>query len=360
MTMRDTRGIRGDDGALYVPGRGPLHTRRPMPEKVPVARADLVAQGMGWRKIDRLYVPSGPGMLVPRDTVGAGLPTGEDAGPFRHDIVTRARSQVRPDGEAVVGFWAALAGHGLPRWADTEPVVLHVGSRSRGSLVADVAARTPLLATLRPRPADLPTTRPDPCCPYLQVVTAPVATAQCLTTVIAGKKAWHAPEVPGLDRRTVNGVQLLDAVLQCTVLSPDDLLSGAANRVRRDRMERLIALADDGAQSPRETVLRLMVRDSLPPGFTWSSQVPVAVSEEWWGTRSTVPDLACEDLKVALYYDGGHHGTGEQKSTDFDLFQRLRDLGWEPVRIDKALMKKYVTMMETVDNAVLRAYRRYG
>lgn len=350
----------GDDGALYVPGRGPLHTRRQMPETVPVTRAGLVAQGMGWRKIDRLYVPSGPGMLVPRDTVGAGLPTGEDAGPFRHDIVTRARSQIRPDGEAVVGFWAALAGHGLPRWADTEPVVLHVGARSRGSLSGTVAGRTPLLATLRPRPADLLTTRPDPCCPQLQVVTAPVATAQCLATVIAGKKAWHAPEVPGLDRRTVNGVQLLDAVLQCTVLSPDDLLSGAANRVRRDRMERLIALADDGAQSPRETVLRLMVRDSLPPGFTWSSQVPVAVSEEWWGTRSTVPDLACEDLKVALYYDGGHHGTGEQKSTDFDLFQRLRDLGWEPVRIDKALMKKYVTMMETVDNAILRAYRRYG
>lgn len=351
-----------DDGdeTLYVPGRGPLHTRRRMPEALPVARADLVAQGMGWRKIDRLYVPTATGMLVPRGSVGSGLPSGESAGLFRHDIVTRARSLVHPDGNAVVGYWAALADHGLPRWADSEPVVLHVGDRSRGSLNCAVAGRTPLLATLRPVPADLQTDSPDPCCPHLRTVTAPVATAQCLAMLIAGKKTWHAPEIPGLDRRTVNSVQLLDAVLQCTFHSVDDLAAGAVHRVERRLMERLVSLADDGAQSPRETVLRLMVRNSLPEDFIWSSQVPVAVSEEWWGTRFTIPDLACEELKVALYYDGGHHGTEHQKSTDFDLFQRLRDLGWEPVRVDKELMKKYLTMMETIDNAVARAYRRYG
>lgn len=134
------------------------------------------------------------------------------------------------------------------------------------------------------------------------------------------------------------------------------ITAAARHRIDAAELKMLCALADPGfgAESPRETVLRLIVRDELPAGFSWSTQVAVDL-----GTTVTRPDIACPELKIALYYDGAHHAEGETTDTDFRLFQKLRDKRWEAVRVNSAAMKERTEMMENIRNAIGRATQRW-
>lgn len=217
--------------------------------------------------------------------------------------------------------------------------------------------------------------------PDLRCVDAATAAAQCLSTILRGRKTSWVPAVPGLTDREIRAIQFIDAFLQCTVLTTRQILAATRGKVDRRTMVHLLDLCDYGAQSPMETVMRLSVKDALPtpehPGTAgsavdatragharrphiWTSQVAVPLSD---GTvvddshreRRTTPDLACTSLRVALYYDGRHHDGDDQKGTDFRLFQKLRDLGWEVVRINRGLLRDREEMMRQVDAAIGRA-----
>ncbi|MCJ7857785.1 hypothetical protein [Corynebacterium kalidii] len=58
-----------------------------------------------------------------------------------------------------------------------------------------------------------------------------------------------------------------------------------------------------------------------------------------WKDR-TVLDLACPDLRVGLYYDGGTHAGAAQKTKDFVQIQELKDIGWDAVRADATLLRR--------------------
>ena len=143
---------------------------------------------------------------------------------------------------------------------------------------------------------------------------------------------------------------------QCTHLTAETVLAGARGIVCRWTLRRLLALTDYGAQSPMETVLRLVVRDALPAGHRWTSQVRVDLGKG----QSTVPDLACPELGVALYYDGRHHDGADQTDTDFMLFQRLKNAGWEALRVNRALLGDLEELVEQLQGAVLRAQAARG
>lgn len=128
----------------------------------------------------------------------------------------------------------------------------------------------------------------------------------------------------------------------------------------------LLALGDTGAQSPMETIMRLIVRDELPSPCSWTSQVTISLEDgevldedeaRHFRSKKTTPDLACPDLRVALYYDGRHHTNAEQQETDFRLYQKLKTLGWEAVRINKDLIRDRDEMLEHVRHAVATALR---
>ncbi|MEY8566422.1 hypothetical protein [Corynebacterium sp.] len=337
------------DGRIR-PGRGPNFTRRVLPTRIPVLRTAELSRGTPRSAVDTWEKPVRRVVLPPlpegADTTSRLGPRGygDDPSPYPWDVVTRARALWLLTRDAVVGGWAAAALHGLPHWADNERVVL-LSTRTRrnntGTHGAVFRAFTPGTQTVSP----------DPAFPGMQVVTAATAAAQCLATILTGKKTWYVHRVPGMEDRHVRAVQFIDAMYQCTHLTAGTVLAGARGIVCRRTLKRLLALTDYGAQSPMETVLRLVVRDRLPDGCRWTSQVRIDLGKG----RSTVPDLACPELGVALYYDGRHHDAAGQTDTDFTLFQRLKNKDWEAVRVNRALLADLEELSEQLQGAVLRA-----
>lgn len=360
--------MQADREGRIPPGAGPLYTRRVLPSLVPVARKTLVAGGMSRSRIRASYAPVTRSLLLPRpvselpaghgiEGLGRAIATGrgDDPGAFLHDAVTRARAHAAENPSSMVGGWAALGIHGLPYWADAAPVLLHSRCSSPcGPGRTAVASRTPLRPVIRAWPKGVEPVYPDPVVPGLAVVPVEIAVAQCLASVLAQRHTWFTAGANGLRVADVRAVQLLDAVRQCTRLGEQELLAGCARRVDAAVAARLVALSDAGAQSPQETMLRLVVRDLLPSGYHWMSQVEVS-----WGHRAkdrTVLDLACPELGVGLYYDGGSHTGGAQRQKDFVQIQELRDKGWETVRADGTLLHgERGRFLTQVSNALARA-----
>jgi len=94
------------------------------------------------------------------------------------------------------------------------------------------------------------------------------------------------------------------------------------------RLREALALHDAGAQSPRETWLRLLVIGAgLPRPQT---QIPVVVN----GRPKYYLDMGWEDLKIAVEYDGDHHRTDRaQFARDITRLEELADLGWTVIRV---------------------------
>lgn len=339
-------------------GPGPEHTVRVYPEPVPVKRAELAGKHTR-TALKTAFRTLTKGVVVSR-TEEEGCPDefripAQDCGGFLVDIITRARAHWLLNTLTVIGYWGAAAYHGLPYWCDGAPVVLLHPTRASGNARSTVAARTPWTPVFRQRTAGLTTVCPDPRFPTLRVVTVDTAAAQCLHSLLSGTHGWKVPVVPGLTVREVRAVQFLDAMFQCSRLTCDDVRRGCRNLVDADLVDRLLTLADPGAQSPRETLLRLYARNLLPAGCSWTSQVTVLLDPENRPWKHLVADLACEELKIALFYDGSYHRAEERRSLDFHQVQRLRALGWEAVRVDAALMAEVATMTADMQDAVDRA-----
>lgn len=349
----------GENGSAQPPrprGRGPEYTWRVMPTVLPQVRAELKSSGTvtDWQLRHR-YTQVAPGVVVPA-AEGGHDPTAH--GGFGADCVTRswANHLIRPD--AVLGGWGAAEVHGLrPDWGDSAPVLLLQGTWKSGSETTASAVRRPLRPVIRPLPDDLRVLRPEPRFPELKVVLPGLAAAQCLRTILTGRHRWWVHDVPGMSWTEVRAVQFLDAFAQCTWVTRDEVLSAAAGLVNRRVLATLLEMSDAGAQSPMETVMRLMVRDVLPTPYQWQSQIRVDLepgAAEGW-TRRTLPDLGCPALRIALYYDGAHHDAMHQTDVDFDQFHALRDLGWEVLRFNRKHLRDPGELRERVTAVIGRA-----
>ncbi len=340
------------------PGNGPEYTRRILPRRVPFLGAGVVeARKLTRHALERDYQQVARGIYfkpLPEDTPRQ--VRGDDPGGFPADIITRARAQYLRHPDAVIGGWPALGFHGLLHWADSAPVLLLQDRHETRAVNSRRAAKNPLLPVFRRWHPKVPreTCTPDPRFPELRCVTVALAVAQCLRTVFRRSHEWPVPEIPGLEDVQVRGILLIDHVLQCTTVGVDEIARACRHHVSARRLAPVLALVDHGAQSPRETLLRLVVRDSLPEGFRWSSQVRVS-----WGRgrgKSSVLDLACEELKIAVYYDGASHQGAEQTAKDIDQIQELKDLGWEVLRVDSELFRDRAKLHRLLDNMVDRAF----
>jgi hypothetical protein len=97
--------------------------------------------------------------------------------------------------------------------------------------------------------------------------------------------------------------------------------------IRRGR--RAIALVDPGAESPRETWLRLLlIRAGFPAPAT-----QIQVRNEY-GVVVASLDMGWEHLKIAAEYDGEHHRmTRRQFDNDIHRAEVLQELGWIHIRV---------------------------
>lgn len=127
-------------------------------------------------------------------------------------------------------------------------------------------------------------------------------------------------------------VKHLDAPANATGFAPEDVLPFAdeykgARGVRR--LREAIALMDAGAQSPKETWLRLLLIDA---GLQRpSTQIPVL---DDGGHPFAYLDMGWEDIKVAVEYDGDQHRTDRRQYVkDIARLDKVRRRQWIVIRV---------------------------
>src|ERR1700734_4405418 len=131
---------------------------------------------------------------------------------------------------------------------------------------------------------------------------------------------------------TTTAVAALDDLTRATNLKmPDVELLIARYRGRRgiERARTSLDLVDAGAQSPKETWLRLvLVRAGLPRPET---QIPVC---DDFGDALAYLDMGWENVKVAVEYDGEQHRYDRRQFTwDVRRLEMLERLGWIVIRV---------------------------
>ena len=138
-----------------------------------------------------------------------------------------------------------------------------------------------------------------------------------------------------LARRYPLGVAVaaVDALVQATELKLADvelLVDRYRGRRGMKAARAALELVDGGAQSPKETWLRLLL---IRAGFP-RPQTQIAVRNEW-GWAEAYLDMGWEDIKVAVEYDGDQH-----RSSRYQYVKDIRRLemldqryGWIVVRV---------------------------
>lgn len=127
-------------------------------------------------------------------------------------------------------------------------------------------------------------------------------------------------------------VARLDALARATGFKPADVAAVAEQhrRVRGlRRLERALDLVDPGAQSPRETYLRLLLVDA---GLSRPrTQIAVVGGD---GLPVAYLDLGWPEYMVAVEYDGDHHRTDRaQYVKDIRRLEMLERMGWLVIRV---------------------------
>lgn len=130
----------------------------------------------------------------------------------------------------------------------------------------------------------------------------------------------------------IKAVEHLDSLLRATDFKADEVLAVLDDhpRVRgRRRVAGLLDLMDAGAQSPRETWLRLVL---IEAGFPRPrTQIPVCAAD---GYPRYYLDMGWEEFMVAVEYDGEQHRTDDgQYRGDVLRSEYLDGLGWRRIRV---------------------------
>jgi hypothetical protein len=127
-------------------------------------------------------------------------------------------------------------------------------------------------------------------------------------------------------------VELIDALARATRLKMADVELLAERYKGRRGIRRALGaldLVDAGAESPRETWLRLLlIRAGFPRPRT---QIPV---HDAYGQLVAVLDMGWEDVKIAADYEGDHHRTDRRRfNRDIRRAEAVAELGWIDVRV---------------------------
>jgi hypothetical protein len=224
--------------------------------------------------------------------------------PSRHELTLRDRIEgawLWSRRRAVIAGIAASALHGAA-WVDDDIRIEVIWNCTR--LPAGVIARDETVA-------DDEVTR---------VAGLPVTTV-ARTAYDLGR---HLPREQALAR--------LDALMHATPFSVEDVLLLAKRYPGARGLRRLRAalpLVEGGAESPKETWLRLLllIDAGLP---TPTTQIPVL--DGYWPVAFV--DMGWEKYKVAVEYDGDQHRSDRRRYVkDQRRLRKLEQMGWIVIRV---------------------------
>lgn len=144
--------------------------------------------------------------------------------------------------------------------------------------------------------------------------------------------------------RLDHAVEVIDALIQATNTTPEQILQVAASHPGARGIKRLrlaLTMVDGGAASPQETRTRLLlVRAGLP-----APQTQVRVRNYWELVIATC-DLGWEQWRVAVEYDGIQHWQSErQRTRDIFRYAELEELGWRVVRVNARMLRDHHQMI---------------
>ncbi|MDG5486174.1 hypothetical protein [Mycolicibacterium gadium] len=130
-------------------------------------------------------------------------------------------------------------------------------------------------------------------------------------------------------------VARLDALANATGISAEKVRAVArAHRGARNlrQLAAALDLHDPGAESPRETWLRLLV---IRAGYRRPrTQIPVRSLD---GRRQYYLDMGWEDLMLAVEYDGEQHRNDPHiYANDIQRSEDIAEVGWKRLRVVKA------------------------
>ena len=127
-------------------------------------------------------------------------------------------------------------------------------------------------------------------------------------------------------------VARVDSLLAATRFAVDDVVAMAGEHVGArgsGQLRRVLDLADAGAESPKETWLRLLLIGSGYPRPRM--QIPVISPD---GRRRYYLDMGWEERRLAVEYDGDHHRSDPlQFAGDVRRLADIDELGWCLVRV---------------------------
>lgn len=134
---------------------------------------------------------------------------------------------------------------------------------------------------------------------------------------------WYPPDT---------AIAAVDALARATRMEVSDIealteLHGGRRGIRQARAA--LAMVDHGAESPRETWLRLLIiRAGLP-----RPETQMCVRNEY-GVVIAEVDMGWEEFKIAVEYEGDHHRTDRRQfSRDIHRFDQMIELGWIVIRV---------------------------
>ncbi len=129
--------------------------------------------------------------------------------------------------------------------------------------------------------------------------------------------------------RAVAGLDALAAATDFKVRDVQELAEHHRHVRGLRQLEVALDLFDAGAQSPKETWLRLLL---INAGFPRPrTQIPIADAD---GYPRYFLDMGWEDLMLAVEYDGGQHWTDSwQYAHDIARQEYLAKIGWTVVRV---------------------------
>lgn len=148
----------------------------------------------------------------------------------------------------------------------------------------------------------------------------------------------------------VAAVQRIDALMNVTGITVGDIeaVAKAHPGVRGlQRLRRALRLVDGGAQSPHETAARLALIDAGLP----APKTQIRVYDDAGKFIGRV-DMAYEEVKVAIEYDGEQHWSDPGiRARDIDKGVAYRETNWHVVRVGSDLLYKrratYIRRVET-------------